>query len=179
MMNKVLLLFVALTSLMIPSLVNAQSTDPVSSQNDPAAVAAAQQLIKTTKIDVLGPQLFSAMLQQFKKIMSEANPGREKEVESIINIMNQEFSRNMPDFTNQISLIYAKHFTAVELEKLNQFYQTPLGAKTLTLMPTLMQEGMALGQIWINQLAPKIAQLMVQEMRKRNMSLPKGKGNNL
>ena len=36
--------------------------------------------------------------------------------------------------------IYARHFTASELRELTQFYKTPLGTKTLTEMPEVMQD---------------------------------------
>lgn len=42
--------------------------------------------------------------------------------------------------------IYSEAFTADELKELTAFYRTPTGQKTLELMPSLMAEGMQLGQ---------------------------------
>lgn len=52
-----------------------------------------------------------------------------------------------PDFIK----IYANAFTASELKELTAFYQTPLGAKTMKLMPTLMAQGMELGQAKVQE----------------------------
>lgn len=41
--------------------------------------------------------------------------------------------------------IYAEAFTADELRELTAFYRTPLGIKTVSLMPRLMQQGSELG----------------------------------
>ncbi|HEU4852286.1 MAG TPA: DUF2059 domain-containing protein [Telluria sp.] len=42
--------------------------------------------------------------------------------------------------------LYARHFTTAEIVEMGKFYRTPLGAKTLKVMPVLMAESTALGQ---------------------------------
>ncbi len=42
--------------------------------------------------------------------------------------------------------LYATKFTKAELDEITAFYKTPAGKKSITLAPTLMAEGMALGE---------------------------------
>ena len=42
--------------------------------------------------------------------------------------------------------IYARHYTVDEMRQMAAFYQTPVGQKSLRLMPQLMAEGMQVGQ---------------------------------
>jgi len=46
----------------------------------------------------------------------------------------------------QIIELYARHFTEEELKQTMAFYQTPVGKKTIKLMPSLMQESMQMSQ---------------------------------
>lgn len=46
------------------------------------------------------------------------------------------------DVTN----IYVKAYSANELKQIREFYETPVGQKTIKLMPQLMQEGAKIGQ---------------------------------
>ena len=46
----------------------------------------------------------------------------------------------------EMTRVYANNFTKNELEDLAAFYKTPTGQKAVKLMPTLMGEGMKMGQ---------------------------------
>jgi len=51
--------------------------------------------------------------------------------------------------------IYAKYFTAEEIDAMTAFYSSPTGRKSIEVMPQLMEEGM---QVGAQHLAPKIEQ---------------------
>ena len=44
--------------------------------------------------------------------------------------------------------LYHKYYTEQEIEALITFYQSPIGKKTIAVMPMLMQESMLIGQQW-------------------------------
>jgi hypothetical protein len=58
--------------------------------------------------------------------------------------------------------IYSRHFTEQELTELIAFYRTPLGVKTIRLMPQLMADGMEAGG---RLLTPKIEEAMSAALR--------------
>ena len=55
------------------------------------------------------------------------------------------------------SPVYARHYTLDEVRQLSAFYKTPVGHKSLVVMPQLMAESMAVS----NQvLGPRLNKLM-------------------
>ncbi|MDZ8068856.1 MAG: DUF2059 domain-containing protein [Nostoc sp. DedQUE08] len=49
------------------------------------------------------------------------------------------------DIVNEIIPIYNKYFTNEEIKQIIAFYQTPLGQKTITVIPQITQESTAVG----------------------------------
>lgn len=50
-----------------------------------------------------------------------------------------------PEFTEKVALVYAKHFSADELDGLIDFYKSPIGQKMITKMPELTADSMQIG----------------------------------
>ncbi|MEA5627863.1 DUF2059 domain-containing protein [Nostoc sp. UHCC 0251] len=50
------------------------------------------------------------------------------------------------DLVNEIIPIYNKYFTNEEIKQLITFYQTPLGQKTITVIPQIYQESYEIGK---------------------------------
>ncbi|MEH2233471.1 MAG: DUF2059 domain-containing protein [Nostoc sp.] len=50
------------------------------------------------------------------------------------------------EIVNEIVPIYNKYFTNEEIKQLIRFYQTPLGQKTITVLPQLYQESYEVGK---------------------------------
>lgn len=75
--------------------------------------------------------------------------------------LRREYERIQFDFISKIMVdapsIYAKYFTAAELHELLSFYHTPIGAKSLRLMPQIAGESMAL-------VLPRMQQLQMEVM---------------
>ena len=56
--------------------------------------------------------------------------------------------------------LYARYYTADELNQIAAFYRTPVGAKLLATMPQVMNEGMMLGQrLVMPRIGPMIEKL--------------------
>lgn len=55
---------------------------------------------------------------------------------------------NMEEFVEMVIPIYDKHYTEDEIKELIAFYNTPVGKKTIQVMPALMQDCMIMGQEW-------------------------------
>ncbi|GGX91438.1 DUF2059 domain-containing protein [Massilia dura] len=61
--------------------------------------------------------------------------------------------------------IYARHYTVDEMRQLATFYKTPVGVKSLRLMPQLMGEGMQVGQQIITPRMNKLMQELNQKQK--------------
>lgn len=64
----------------------------------------------------------------------------------------------------EMTTLYTRYFTTDELKQMAAYYRSPLGAKSLQVMPQLMAESMAIGQ---RVTAPRIQKAM-EQFRKPN-----------
>lgn len=65
----------------------------------------------------------------------------------------------------QIVGIHMKHFTHDEVMALLDFYGTAVGRKSISVMPTLAQEGAAAGQEWAAAHLPQILGAIDERLR--------------
>lgn len=116
---------------------------------DAAAVQEARKLLTATKTGDVVNQMAMSQVQMLTNVLATANPGSEEKVRQIMEeVFLPEFRDTMPALLDEMAGLYAVHFTADELRALNAFYATPVGLKTISTMPVLMQQGMQMGQIW-------------------------------
>lgn len=61
---------------------------------------------------------------------------------------NEFFTKSFADpaMKEQLAEVYEKNFTEEEIGKLLEFYETPIGKKTLANMPEITKQSMAIGQ---------------------------------
>ena len=63
--------------------------------------------------------------------------------------LKQEFtSQSMNDLVDMLAPVYYKYLTKEDLDKLIEFYNTPVGKKFAKNTPLIMQESMQVGQQW-------------------------------
>ncbi len=67
--------------------------------------------------------------------------------------------------------IYHRNFSHDEIKGLLSFYSTPLGTKILSTMPTMMQEGMAAGQKWAQQLTPILGERIKERLKEKGINI--------
>ncbi len=97
-----------------------------------------KELMKSSMLSMMQPMLAS-MAQQ----------GRSQTQIAGARTAFEEFATsvaNDPDMEKEMVKIYADSYTEGELDQMLQFYRSPVGQKSLKLMPELTQKGMAIGQ---------------------------------
>ncbi len=71
----------------------------------------------------------------------------------LVNLFFEKLASKIGPATTELSVpVYDKYFSEEEIQQLTAFYQTPLGAKTIKVLPQLMAEIMATSQVWAQQL---------------------------
>lgn len=114
---------------------------------DTSKVSRIKTLLEITGSGKLGVQVVQNMLASYKQ--------------SFPNVP-QDFWDNFikevkPEIlTTMIIPIYDKYYTTEEINKLIEFYQTPLGKKLISTMPQIMQESMQAGQAWGKKVGEKV-----------------------
>lgn len=124
---------------------------------DSQSDAAAEKLLSAMNIDSVIEQSMEQMLQ----IQLQQNPALAPYRHVMMAFLNKHMSYESlkPDLIQ----IYSDSFTADELDKLNAFYQTPVGEKTIRLMPDLMNQGAQLGVSRIEENIGELEQMIVEE----------------
>lgn len=114
---------------------------------DSSKTASIKTLLEVTGSGKLGVQVVQNMLASYKQ--------------SLPNVP-QDFWDNLikelkPEVLIEMIIpIYDKYYTADEIKKLIEFYQTPLGKKLISVMPQIMQESMQTGQAWGEEVGKKV-----------------------
>ncbi|UPG72030.1 DUF2059 domain-containing protein [Roseomonas gilardii subsp. gilardii] len=140
---------------------------------DPEALDAAQDLIRATGMAALMDQMITAMRGSIIEGMQRQSPRTPAgEIRKVMDeVLLPEFRARLPELTGAFAAIYAQNFSAAELRELVAFYGTPLGQKSLRLMPQIMQQGVALGQSWGRKVAEEAIAKHRQELRRRGLDL--------
>lgn len=139
---------------LVSALALAAMAPPGSAGPDKGRIAAAGRLLDAMHfeetmdrtVDALIAEQKRAFPQQLERILGTAPPAElvakvQQAVETHIRVA---FARNRAKNREGTALIYAKHFTAAELDRLARFQSDPVMAKMRAELPTITAESMAL-----------------------------------
>ncbi len=148
---------------------------PVPRPTTGAAAAAADRLIAVTGIaaqfDKMAPKIVDMMMPS----IVPGNTGREGELRRILSEeFVTSFARLGPLMVAKARELYASKFTAEELNSLADFYETPLGKKSLSSTTEIQLEMFAYGQQAGRAAAQDAMPRILERMRRANFKLPQG-----
>ena len=109
--------------------------------------AKAVKLIKLT-----AGQQFDIMTEPIIEMVPEEN--REA--------FKKELAESTDGLYTKMAAVYTESFTEEELDKILDFYATPVGKKMVAVTPELTKKGMEIGQAWGMELQPLMAKYMEQ-----------------
>lgn len=136
-----------LVCLLLSGLVSAEQASPES----------IKALLKATGSGDLGVQVLNQMVPALKKMIPDAPETFWTDFMSEV---------NASDLEDLVVPIYQKYLTTSDVEDINRFYQTQAGKKMIRVQPAIMQESMAAGQQWGQELAQKVLIRYEQEKNK-------------
>jgi hypothetical protein len=139
--------------------------------------AAIKELLEITGATQMGQMLGNAFAQQMTQVLKKAKPDIDpkafdiiqEEVESLINEELVVKESLLP----YMYAIYHKYLTLEEIKGLIRFYQTPLGRKTISVMPRVTQEAIRAGQSWGQAFGPKLQQRVSDRFSKEGIKIDK------
>ncbi|MDO3381414.1 DUF2059 domain-containing protein [Gilvimarinus algae] len=95
-------------------------------------------------MDLIGSKdQLNQMSGQMVSVMVQSNPALAPHEDVLRTWANKHFTWDA--MKDDMATIYKKYFTDAEIEKLIEFYSTPVGAKAIEVMPQLFQEGSQVG----------------------------------
>jgi hypothetical protein len=122
----------------------------------------------TAMMRQIAPQIFS----QITTVIRSANPDIPKdEIEAFRQEILSLFDRAMPQFAASMKPIYKKHFDEADIDAMIAFYETPTGQKAIRKLPMLVQESMAVGQIWGAQIGREAMRRVKERLREKGYKI--------
>lgn len=143
---------------------------PVVAQEDADLRAAIDRLMDLTGAMAIGEQFGQVLADQF--IDGGGAPGLTPEsAEAARMIVREILSRAFADGSLQDELagIYARHFSQDEVEAMIEFYETPVGRKTIELLPVIMNESVTVAQGWAARVIPTLEGDLLQRLRDEDL----------
>jgi hypothetical protein len=119
-----------------------EETKPAS---DPAAIAAARDLMEVTGVAKQMDGLISAMSQGFAKGSDADGSEKGKKAAAEFDAVMKKFLNYKEEMLTDFAQLYAETFTAAEMKEIADFYRGGTGAKFIQAMPVLMQKGAQIG----------------------------------
>jgi hypothetical protein len=112
------------------------TTAPATNTQDPEKIKNINKLLEVTGMRSLSRQILN---QVFVAMKGEYPQVPQKFWDTFIAELKPD------DMINDFIPLYSKYFTNEEIKQMIAFYQTPLGQKTLSVMPQLSSESAAIG----------------------------------
>ena len=132
-------LFVFFASL-VPAL-----TEEAKPAADPAALAAARDLMEVTGVAKQMEGMISAMSQGFANGAGADISEKGKQAAAEFDAAMKKFMGYKDEMLTDFAQLYAETFTAAEMKEIADFYRGGTGAKFIQSMPVLMQKGAQIG----------------------------------
>lgn len=125
----------------------ATSTQASETSTDPAKDASIHKLLDLTGTSKLMLQTIGNMKTTIRPLVLSSLPVGEYR-EKLVDLFFERFQTKLDTATliNLIVPIYAKHLSQDEIDGLIKFYQTPLGQKTLSVVPQILNEAQLAGK---------------------------------
>jgi hypothetical protein len=125
----------------------------------PAHLQKAVQMLQAIGIDKQFDNMVNNMVTGLSSQMPENNrPGFIKVMKTF---MGKYFTWDL--LKDKMATIYAEEFNEEELGQITAFYNSPIGQKVSSKLPSLMQKGMMVGQEVVGQHKDELQQMMEAE----------------
>ena len=133
----------------------------------PDTLAAARELIVTMRAADYFKTIMPAIVQQLKPAIVQNRPQVERDYDAIMPLMLESMNARVSEIIDQVAALYARNFTAAELNEVVAFYRGPTGQKFIQKLPLITQESMVIGQRFGQSIATELRSRIVDELRKR------------
>jgi len=127
-------------------------------------------LMELTGADQIGIQIGAAMgTQVFDALVGEYAELTQEDLEIVREEFESALAERIDVLMEEMVVLYARYFTHEDILGMIDFYETPLGQKTVRVLPQLMQEAMAVGQAWGQELGAEIGDVVIERLQERGV----------
>ncbi len=163
---KSLALVAALAAACLPSGTPARAQAPT-----PAAVAVAKELVVMRGGMAMFDPLIPGVIESAKNSFLPTHPQLAQQLDQVAVALRKEYEPKRNEILDELSKIYAQHFTEQELKEIVTFYKSPLGKKLITQEPVVIDDSLKATQAWAAQFSDQVLERFRVEMKKKGYSL--------
>lgn len=127
-----------------------------------------ERLMKVTKAADMGAQMGDLMAQQIVQLSGADTPEVVARCREIAAATVREVLADK-GLMKELVPVYEKHFSHKEIREMIAFYETPLGRKSIEVMPRVMQDSMQIGQRWAARVMPEVREKVTRQMREEGL----------
>jgi hypothetical protein len=164
-------LLAALVALALIGLARPAAAQTPAQPPSPAAILVAKQIVELKGARQLFTPLVRGVVEKVKDQFMQTNFMWAKDLNEVAANLEKGYAPRVDELVDMAARIYASHFTEAELKQLLAFYQTPVGRKAITEEPKALDESMASGGQWGDNLADEVVVKIRDEMKKRGHDL--------
>lgn len=164
-------LLVALVALALIGLARPGAAQSPASAPSPGALLLAKQIVELKGARQLFTPLVRGVVEKVKDQFMQTNFMWAKDLNEVAASLEKDYAPRVDELVDMSARIYASHFTEAELKQLLAFYQSPVGRKAITEEPKALDESMAGGGNWGDNLSDEVLVKMREEMKKRGHDL--------
>ena len=140
-------------------------------QPSPAAMAAAKEIVTITGATTFFNPTIAGVVGQAKVLFLQQDPGLSKDLNEISAKLLKDLAPRFDQLINEVTKIYATHFTEQELKDLLTFYKSPAGKKLVVEQPRIVDDSLKFAQNWANGLSDEVFAKMREELKKKGHAL--------
>jgi hypothetical protein len=124
-------------------------------------MAAAKAAIAASHVADGLDEILIGVAQQTKALLSRTNPAQSSAIDELVNAAALSLAAKRPELDRQIQEVWAARFTKDELQKIAEFYNSPVGQKLSKETAGMVQMSGVAAQVWQR----KIGEEMLAKVR--------------
>jgi hypothetical protein len=145
--------------------------DAAAPADDPKIALAIKILQETHAADSMSAILDTLIPRIVQGIKQQAPNLTDDQAKMISGMLLDEMKSRLPIMLTANARIYASHFSLDELKALEQFYQTPVGQKTITELPAIAKEVFPLGEAWGRESVMEAMPKVIEKLRSQGVKI--------
>ena len=127
-----------------------------------------ERLMDIINVDQMGKLVGEQMGQQMVQLMDSKSPESfTRAMEIIFEVFDEE--NVFEDVLNDLIPIYAKYFTLEEVREMIAWYETPLGKKSIEVMPQLIADSMQVSQQRLGAILPELEEKITARLKSEGL----------
>ena len=146
----------------------APAAEPASS---PTALLLAKELIDLKGAAAAYDPLVNGVIQYHRNFFMQTNPNLGRDLDAVAQKLALDLAPRKAEMQQELTRIYASHFTEAELKEALAFFKTPIGKKLISEEPKALEASMKAADDWSRRFAVEVDAKFRAEMQKRGHNL--------